>query len=115
MINITKCDKCGSIMQLKTNGLSLEWICKNCDNAIVTTNVNLLNQMNRLYTLYIINGDYQNIEHIRFLSQTKNINYIQARNLLKNQKKIDIISAKNDIIEKIVLQMDKLNMEYHLE
>lgn len=114
-MNTVICDKCGAIMRLKTIGLSLEWICTNCNNAIVTTNVDLLNEINKLYTLQMINGDYQNIDHIKFLAQIKNVNYIQARNLLKEQKNIEIILAKKDIVMDIISKMDKLNIEYHLK
>ncbi len=100
MVSIIKCEKCGSTMRLKTNGLSLEWKCTGCDNAIVTTNAALLKKINMLYTLYMINGDYKNIEHIRFLSQTKNINYIQARSLLKKQKKIKLFQTKMMLLGK---------------
>lgn len=107
-----KCDKCGADMQFKKNGLSIEWNCLNCGHALVTTNSILIEEANKMNTIYVLNGDYKDIKHIKFISKIKNINYIQSRNLLKNCKKIEITSISNRNINYVIQTMDRLKLEY---
>lgn len=114
-MNELKCDICGCDMVFMQKGYSQGWFCLNCGRNVVTSNCELLEEKNKKYSIFLLNGDYKNIEHIKIIAKIKNINYVKARSILKSKNRIFLISTHKKELKHIVDELDRLNIEYCIE
>ncbi|WP_295219974.1 hypothetical protein [Ruminococcus sp.] len=114
-MNELKCDICGCSMVFMQRGYSQGWFCLNCGRSIVTSACELLEEKNKKYSIFLLNGDYTNIDHIKVVAKAKNINYIKARSILKSKNRIFLIFGKKEDLKHIIDELNNLNIEYCVE
>ncbi len=84
-IQVPICEKCGNLMEVRSEGSTQGLFCPNCGWSVVTTNIQEIKRDNISYEVIITTGDYQNEHHIKAVAQVAGVNFLTARKLLEAQ------------------------------
>ncbi|MBV6625040.1 MAG: hypothetical protein KI793_19290 [Rivularia sp. (in: Bacteria)] len=84
MIDFKKCEECGANLEQKIQDRIQGAFCNQCKKwVIVTTYMPAIFQDTTKYKMYLCSADSNNKEHIKALSQIANINFLQAKRMIK--------------------------------
>lgn len=76
------CEKCKANMHWFSEGSIQGWVCSNCGQSVITTNISEVYEDTTEYSVYIRNVNGVNNEKIRLIDKTAGVNYIFARRML---------------------------------
>lgn len=105
------CEQCGQKMNWRIEGSTQGWNCPACGWGVVTTYISQIDADQTEYSLYMKNVSEIDLEKIRFVAQTANVNFLTARQMLE-EKEVCLIKAKASKIKETIVKMQGLNIEY---
>lgn len=108
------CPECGYILNKTEEELTIVLNCEKCGYSVAATNTVLLERKNKKHDIFILNGNFQSIELIKLVSKIKNVNFIQARLLLKNTPQLYLISDNEENLQTVIKQLKQLNITYQI-
>lgn len=92
-------------------GSTQGWICPACGWNIVTTRIDEIDADETEYSLYIKNVYRIDIEKIKFVAKTANVNFNMAKHMLE-EKEVCILKAKASEIKSTIAELKKLNIDF---
>lgn len=92
-------------------GSTQGWICPACGWNIVTTRIDEIDADETEYSLYIKNVYRIDIEKIKFVAKTANVNFNMAKHMLE-EKEVCILKAKASEIKSTIVELKKLNIDF---
>jgi transposase-like protein len=114
MIETIQCEICGSDTVHRVENNTQGFFCTKCNWALVTTYIPEIAQDVTKYRIYLCHADFKNQKHIKALSQIANINFLQARRKIQENKPL-ILEDNALAIEKAKKFFDELLIKYEIE
>lgn len=108
-----KCRICGGELTQKIHESVQEFYCNICGYHVVTTYIDKIYSDDRDYTISIINGDFKDKRHIRFISTFCGVNFLIARDMLMGMGFIDI-KGKAPYIRDIAIKAESVDLDYQI-
>lgn len=108
------CPECGSITEKFNEGLTTGIKCTECSWSVATTYIPPIEKDHTLYELKIQNGDHKNKNQIKIISKISGVNFLEARNLLK-QENPTIFKGNAIEIKKIKSILEKENITTNIQ
>lgn len=105
------CEQCGQKMNWRIEGSAQGWNCPACGWGVVTTYISQIDADQTEYSLYMKNVSDIDLDRIRFVAQTANVNFLTARQMLE-KKEVCLMKAKASKIRETIVKMQELNIEY---
>lgn len=113
MDNFSTCQRCGGEIEFHQKGSTQGMFCKNCDWSLVTTYIPKIRTDTTIYSIFIVEADYKNINQIKEISKVCGKNYIDTRILLQQENKT-IYEGKAIKILEIKGILDSVGVKYSI-
>ncbi|AFY53405.1 hypothetical protein Riv7116_0820 [Rivularia sp. PCC 7116] len=115
MIEINKCQNCAANLEHRIKGSTQGLFCERCDKwVIVTTYIPAIRQDETKYKIYLLLADSQNKQHIKALAKAANINFLEARKMIEEDKSL-ILEDKAVEIDRVREILHDLSIKYDIE
>ena len=103
------CEKCGGGVEVRQEGSSQALYCTKCDWAIVTTCIPEILKDVTIYHLHIINGNQNDLSHIKIVASISGFNFLNTKKLLYSASPI-VFSGKAIDISKAKKQLEQIGL-----
>ncbi len=115
MIEINKCQHCATNLEHRIKGSTQGLFCNQCDKwVIVTTYIPEIRQDKTKYKIYLLSADSQNKQHIKALAEAANINFLQARKMIQEDKTL-ILEDEAVVVDRVRKTFKDLSIKYDIE
>ena len=114
MNQVKKCEECGADTEYRVEGSTEGFFCTKCDWALVTTRIPTIAQDITKYRIYLVSADQHNKEQVKVIADVANINFLQARKLVQEEKPV-ILQGEAVEIDKARNLLNDVNVEYIIE
>ncbi|WP_146011161.1 hypothetical protein [Xanthomonas arboricola] len=110
---LEKCEVCGGLLDIYTEGRTQGLICKSCGWSLVTT-INLeINNDNNEYSIRC-SGNFSDSEHVRVVASVVGANFIEARKLLK-QGSFVIFNGKAPEVYDVIKNLQAAGLDFQVD
>ena len=109
-----RCEQCKEKMNWGIEGSTQGWKCPNCGWNLITTYIAEIENDQTEYSLYIKRVSEIDREKIRFVAKIAGVNYMIAKDMLK-QNETYLLKAKAIQIKEIIVKLEALKMSYKIE
>ena len=106
-----ECERCKGKMKWGIKGATQGWECPACGWNIITTYIDEIKADETEYSLYIRNISEINMEKIKFIAKTANVNFNIAKYMLK-EKEVCILKSRALEIKSTIAKLKELNIEF---
>jgi len=111
----TKCHKCDCEAAPKVDGNVQGIYCQKCEKwLVVTTYIPEILTDSTEYKIILVSGDFKNTDQIKVVADIGNINFIDARKLLK-ENEIEIYSGNAQTVKNAISNLVRANLVYRVE
>ncbi|MEM7712689.1 MAG: hypothetical protein AAF349_03785 [Cyanobacteria bacterium P01_A01_bin.68] len=115
MIEINKCQYCGNNLKHRIQDSTQGLFCNQCDKWIlVTTYIPEIRRDETRYKMYLRFANSKNKQHIIALAKVANINFLQARKLIQQDKPL-ILEDEAVVVDKARTIFNDLSIQYHIK
>ena len=115
MIEINKCQYCGNNLKHRIQDSTQGLFCERCDEWIlVTTYIPEIRRDETRYKIYLHSADSKNKQHIKALAKAANINFLQARKMIQEDKPL-ILEEEAVAVDRTRKIFDDLSIEYDIK
>ena len=115
MIEINKCQDCGANLEHRIKGSTQGLFCERCDEwVIVNTYIPEIRRDETRYKIYLHSADSKNKQHIKALAKAANINFLQARKMIQEDKPL-ILEDKAVVVDKARKIFNDLSIQYDIK
>lgn len=108
------CQKCGQKAVRRIAGSCQGYFCESCNEWLfVTTYIEPIKADIKDYKIILQKGDFSNKEQIKLISTVSGINFLQARELLKNEG-VKIFEGQAVEVREFSQQLKRLKIEHEI-
>lgn len=108
------CEKCKGKMNWISEGSTQGYRCPVCGWNIITTYIEDINSDKTEYSLYIKNVTEVDIEKIKFVAKTTNVNFLIAKRILERREAC-ILKAQTPKIRIVIERLQELQIDFYVE
>lgn len=91
------CDQCGSALQAFQEGSCQGVRCLQCGWSAVTSCIEGIVLDETVYAVHVLNGSFQNVQHIRVIAAVASVNFLAAKDLLRQERSVVFEGAARDV------------------
>lgn len=91
------CDQCGAALQAFQEGSCQGVRCLQCGWSAVTSCIEGIVLDETVYAVHVLNGCFQNVQHIRVIAGVASVNFLAAKDLLRQERPVVFEGAARDV------------------
>ncbi len=107
------CEKCKADMNWFSENSVQGWVCSVCGWNLMTTNIDKIYEDMTEYSIYIKNMNEINNEKIKTVAGIAGVNFIIARNMLK-ESCVCMLKDKAPKVKDIIKELEKLKIQFEI-
>ena len=92
------CAECGGTLVPFEEGSVMGWRCTSCDFSIVATNIKPIDEDPQRYDLHLVATPAPRLEAMKFVSSKTGMNYIQAKEAIREGERVETKLYANDAL-----------------
>lgn len=101
--------------ETKVEGSTQGLYCTKCQKWLVAaTYIPPIDSDTQEYRVILESGDFRNTEHVKAISSVSNVNFLQARNVLR-EAAAEVIKDKARTVQTAVSLLDSVGIRYRIE